>query len=162
MKQYYKPLFFLSGLVAISMLSACSNIKDYSNHKPHNMSVKTKTNSGSSFSNIKTSLNIYSLNKKCETDYLGNVELDSEKTKIGLSTRKLLYLDFSFVSSGYFSPTSSMNYDTLLKPRKGAQYYIELSYLDDMYNMEIWEKRSKKRSKKELEIRAFDSCKAGK
>ena len=112
---------------------------------------------------ITTSLNIYSVNNKCEAQYLGTVDLEKAKTDLGLPANKLLYLDFRFVTSGFLrSGRSSMSYDTLLKPRSGAQYYIELSYLDDMYDMEIWEKRSKKSSKRELDNRPYDSCKAAK
>ena len=162
-KLFHMQFVLVVGLIFISLLSGCSNIKTYPAYQPENIRVETKADSGSFFTDIKTSLHIYSVNNECKTSYLGTVNFNKAKNRLGLPANKLLYLEFTFVNSGFFvSRTSSMSYDTLLKPRKGAQYNIELSYLDDMYNMEIWEKRSKKSSKRELDARSFDSCKNGK
>lgn len=163
MPRVYKTVVFVSGLVMIGVLGACSNIKPYPDHQPENVVVKVTADSGSFFTDIKTALHIYNVNNKCESHYLGTVDFDNPDTSLGLPANKLLYLDFSFVNSGFLSnQSSSMSYDTLLTPQKGAQYYIQLSYLDDMYNMEIWEKRSNKASKRELDRQSYDSCKPSK
>ena len=163
MTSFYKSVNILSGLVMISVLGACSNIKPYPDHRPENVIVKVTADSGSFFTDIKTALHIYSVNNDCKSNYLGTVDFENPITRLGLPTNELLYLDFSFVNSGFLSSqSSSMSYDTLLTPLKAAQYNIELNYMDDMYNMEIWEKLSNKVSKRELDRRSYDSCKQSK
>lgn len=112
---------------------------------------------------IDTLVHIYQLSSKCESEYLGTVELDGSKADVGLPVGQLLYMNFVFVRGGFFSAsTSSTNIDTLLKPKPGAHYLADLQYLDGLYDMEIWERTSGKSGKRKLPIVPFEACKGGK
>jgi hypothetical protein len=156
----YIPLSLLY-LCGLALLSACSGIKTYPNDHPANMKVVAKTDSGSILQGIDTMVHIYTVSNKCESEYLGTVELDDNKSDVGLPVGQLLYLNFVFVRGGFFSSsTSSTGIDTLLRPKPGAHYLADLQYLDDMYDMEIWERTSGKSGKRKLPIVPFEACKA--
>lgn len=157
----YKLISFVWGLLGLALVSGCSNIKTYSENYPDNMQVKTRTDSGSFFSSLDTVVHIYRLNNKCESDYLGTVEFEDPVTDIGLPVNQLLYLDFVFINSSYGS-SSSMSHETLLRPKKGARYEVALTYLDALYDVELWERRSRKAARKPLTMVPYEACKPAK
>lgn len=157
----------IRGLAVLSLcstlLAGCSGIKTYSEAYPDNMRVQTETDSGSIFSSIDASVHIYHLNGRCESTYIGTVDLDRNPTDIGLATDKLHYLNFSFVRSGFLSSsTSTMGYDTLINPRPGIDYQVQLSYLDDLYDVQIREKRPAQSKGRLLKQVPYEACKSGK
>ena len=120
------------------------------------MFVKTKVDSG-----VEARIDIYEMDeKKCEGDYAGTVNLNELNTKFGLKNSTLSYLDFRFISSGFFSATTnSSGMSTLIKPRKGRRYDISVSYEDNIYDIEIREKRSKTKKGRLLNIVPLQACK---
>jgi len=152
----------LAGLCGLLVLTGCSGLKTYPNDRPANVHLKTETDSGSMLTGIDTQVHIYRVSSKCTTDYLGTVEMDENTADVGLPVGELLYVNFVFVRSGFLSSsTSSTGIDTLIKPKRGAKYIVDLQYLDDMYDMQIWEKASTKSGKRKLPIVPFDACKPG-
>ena len=70
------------------------------------------------------------------------VELDSKKTHVGIPVTKTSLLSFRFHSSSFWSNSSStITYDTLLKPSQRAKYDIFARYVNNIYNVEITEYR---------------------
>ena len=153
--RYGLLLVIFSGL-----LGACSAVKTYPNNHEKNLLIKTRTDSGSVFSSIEAALDIYSVEKSCQVNYLGTVKLDSPQVSVGIPQDKPRLLSFRFGSSGFFSnASSSISYDTLLLPRKGHHYDINVKYIDDIYNVEIFEKKTAKTAKgKELPQRLLQGC----
>ena len=147
-----KSIFYI--FIFALVLAACSNLKTYPNDLTKNVFVKTKIESG-----IKVRVDIFEVNKKCEGEYIGSVELNGSSRKIGLNSSKLHYLDFRFISSGFFTAsTSSSGLSTLVKTRKGYIYDVLLSYEDSIYDVEIGEKRINRKKGNELEIIPLQDC----
>ena len=157
MELMFRRSFFILCFVTVSV--GCSNIKSYPNNLTKNIFIKTKTESGSFFSSVKARVDIFDVDKKCQAKYIGTVDLDEKKKKVGLAKNKISYLDFRFLSSGFLSSSSSStSMSTLLKARKGYIYDVLVSYVDDLYNVEIWEKRSKRSKGRELDTIPLNEC----
>ncbi|MDH5485339.1 MAG: hypothetical protein OEY43_08920 [Gammaproteobacteria bacterium] len=154
----YKSTFIL--LCLVSLLSACSGsgIKPYSSDLKHNIQVKTKTSTASYFSSIKARLDIYQVDKGCKVIYQGSVKLDKPVVNTGIPQARNNYLVFNFASSSFLGGSSSISYDTLLKTRKGYSYDIEVSYADNIYNVELFERGKKKSARRAIEIKELDNC----
>jgi hypothetical protein len=155
----FKLIFSL--LCLSILLSACSSsgIKPYSSELKNNIQVRTKTSTESYFSSIKARVDIYQVDKDCKVNYQGSVKLDKPVVDIGIAEARNSYLVFGFASSSFLGGDSSISYDTLLKPRKGYTYEIEVSYADNIYNVEMFELGRKKSVKRQIETAELDACK---
>lgn len=127
------------GLVAVLFtLTACSGLQTYPNNLDKNLNVRTQLQSGSAFSKVRASMSIYQVNSKCQIEYEGTVKLDEQRVPVGIPAGRWSYLVFDFSSSGFLSNTSTNTSSrTLLNPRAGKHYDIDVSYLDDIYNVTI-------------------------
>ena len=144
-------------LVLVSVqFAGCSSLKTYPNDLPKNVRVQTKTSSGSIFQKLNAGLNIYEVDRQCQTAYLGTVDLHHPVVDVGLPVQKQIYLEFTFDKSArFYNSSSSMNYGTLLRPILSRQYVIDVSYLDDLYQVKIREKGAPSA----IERKPLESCK---
>lgn len=132
---------FLIVFGTVFGLAACSGIKPYHNPAQPNLQVQVNTE-------VDTYLHIYAIQQNCQLNYQGSVELDKPRLDISLPVSENSYLVFTFSSSSFWSSSSgSMNYETQLKPRKGYRYEAQVSYIENIYNIELFEYRNKKSSK---------------
>jgi hypothetical protein len=142
-----------------ALMSGCSGIKTYPNKLEKNLNVEIEKDSGSFFSSIKTAVDIYTINKDCSTEYAGTVQLRKPTAEIGIPTGRSSYLAFVFHESGFLSSTSSTTtFDTMIRPRKGYSYSAKVSYMDDIYNVELFEKKAGRKKGREIETRDLSSC----
>ncbi len=127
-------------VLAACLLAGCSGIKPYPDHPEKNLQLSTKTDSGSPFSSVRAALDIYRVDQGCQMHYEGTVDLRDSSLAIGIPVGEPSYLAFAFNSSSWLgSSQGSITYDTLLTPRPGYEYDVEVSYADDMYDVVIRE-----------------------
>lgn len=149
-------------MLLVGALAACSGIKTYPNNLEKNLQVRTSTDSGSIFSRVHASLSISRVDAQCQTQYEGTVDLGKGAVEVGVPLERSSYLVFDFSSSGLLSSTSStMGHATLLKPRAGYRYDIEVTYRDDIYNVVIRESRSGTSEGRDIVLRQLDTCERG-
>lgn len=148
----------LTLLLVLSLLTACSGIKTYPNTMDKNLHVTTETDSGSVFSSLNTSVDIYQVKADCTIEYTGSVQLDSQSVDIGIPTERSSYLVFVFASSGFFSNSSMTSYDTLLRPRKGYNYNAKVSYMDDIYNVVMQETPTHTTKNRVIDAKELAAC----
>lgn len=131
------------GLLAtIGFLVGCSGKYTYPNTLAKNLHIQTTTESGSFFSSVHAAVGIYQVDDNCEIEYQGTVDLDERPVSVGIPTGSPSYLVFEFSSSSFLANSSrSISYQTLLRPVDGHDYDIKVSYVDDIYNVEIQESR---------------------
>lgn len=142
------------------LLSGCAGIKPYSDKSEKNFLIHTKTQSDSFFSSVSTALDIYQVDTDCQGTYVGTVKLDRDKVWVGIPSSKTSYLRFRFDSGGFLSNSSSrITFETLIKPLQGNYYGIIVRYMEDIYNVEIREKRSPGAKGKEMLVYHLDECK---
>lgn len=155
-------LFCIAGLlIAAGLMAGCSGIRPYPNDLAKNMRIQTETKSGSVFSSLRASVDIYKVDKNCQVDYQGTVRLDKPSVMVGMPQNKLGYVVVRFNSSCFLcGSSSSMRQEILLKPRRGYNYDVKVKYIDDIYDVRIMEKHPQKSKKgRELEHRDLNDCK---
>ena len=136
------------------LLQGCASTKKYTSTHEKNLVVRTVADSGT-----KMFLDIYDVNYRCEVKFLGTVTLDSKKTQVAIPVNKNSLLSFRFHSSSFWSnSSSSITYDTTLKPLKAAKYDIFARYVNNIYNVNITEYRPGKR-KRPVPHRELNECK---
>lgn len=148
-----KKITILSLFLFIS--TGCSGIKTYPNDLPKNLTVITKTDSRM-FNRVYPSLHVYDIDKTCALTYIGTIKLKDKQTEVGIPAGKTNYFSFEFTSKSW-SVQSSTAMGVLLNTKKKTHYKVDASYKDDIYNIEIFEKRKKKF--KEIEHKTHSSCK---
>ena len=149
-------------VLLVGSLASCSGIKTYPNSLEKNLQVRTSTESGSIFSSVRASLSISRVDAQCQTYYEGTVKLGKGAVEVGVPVERWSYLVFDFSSSGLLSSTSStMGHATLLKPRPGYRYDIEVTYRDDIYNVVIRESRTGTNVGRDIALRRVDTCEQG-
>lgn len=157
---YLKKAIFLAALFSSSLLLGCSGIKPYPNDLDKNLVITTTTESGSIFASVKTSLDIYQITTDCSLDYKGTVKLDNATQSVGIPTNIPSYLVFGFTSRSFLASSSgNISYVTVLEARKGYQYLIHASYIDDIYNVEIRETHPRKKTFRRIDRTALNLCK---
>jgi len=141
------------------ILNGCSAIKTYPDNWAKNIFIISDTKSDSVMSSVKASIDIFDVNNKCREKYIGTVQLKNKKSKIGLKNNQIIYLDFHFLTSGFFASSSSVSgLGTLIKTRNGYIYEVMASYKGNIYDVSIWEKRTKGAKGRELEFIPLHQC----
>jgi len=146
-------------LLGFGFLTGCSGIKTYPNNLDKNLYITTTTESGSFFSSVNAALDVYLVNRDCSLEYQGTIKLEKTSVNVGIPTDKSSYLVFGFASSSFLANSSgSISQETLLKPRKGYRYKINVSYIDDIYNVDIRETHPRKSTSREIETVGLNTC----
>ena len=146
-------------LLAAGLLTGCSGLRPYPDTLPGNMRIVTETDSGSVFSKVRAAVDIYSVNPDCTTDYEGTVQLNGPSIEVGIPPGKLSYTVFVFSNSSFLANSrSSISHATLLKPRAGYVYDVKVSYIDDIYNVDIRETHPRKSASRTIELKDLSSC----
>jgi hypothetical protein len=154
-----KTSFFL--LLAALLLAGCSGVKTYPDLASKNVHVRTKLVEERMFGSIRADLDVYSVDAKCEAQYLGTLELDKASVDLGIPSGQQTYLVFVFSSKGMLgSAKGSTTYTTLLRPRAGFEYRADVRYVDDIYNVDLIETQPGKKSGRELEPRRLENCRS--
>jgi hypothetical protein len=146
-------------LLIVSLLVGCSGIKTYPNTLDKNLHVRTATDSGSLFSSVRTAVDIHHVGADCTTEYEGTVQLEKPSIKIGIPSNTWSRLVFVFANNSFLANSSStITYETLLKPRAGYTYEIKVRYQDDIYNVSVQETHPDDPARREVERRTLRAC----
>lgn len=139
------------------MLAACSlSVKTYPDTLPKNVQVRTDTSS-----NVRAAVHIHRVDAKCLTEYEGTLELDRPAVELGVPAGRTSVLAVTFSTASLLSGSStSTRYATLLTPRTGHRYDVEVRYRENMYGVTIREIDPRRSSSREIARRDPVSCKA--
>jgi len=156
-----RHLIVLAGIAAFATLvSGCAQVTPYPNTLAKNVHVHTRTDTGSMFSSVQANLHVYAVDRECKTRYLGVMALNVPTVDVGLAPDRRAYLVFGFNSSSWLANgDSSISQDTLLTPRNGYSYDIDVSYIDDLYNVVIHEV-DRRGHRHEVDTRRLSACRA--
>ena len=145
-------------IAGIILLNGCAGLKPYRSDHENNLLISTETDSGF-FSNVRTAVDIYSVDANCMTKYQGTVKLNEPQVAVGLETNEMSYLVFTFTSSAFLSNSHrTTSYDTMVRPRAGYNYDVSVSYRDNIYNVSIQERHSMGRKSSELSPTLLNGC----
>lgn len=149
-----KHLRRVALLLSLSLLTACGGgTKLYRSSLPPNLTINTVAES------VTTTLNIHSVGAQCKTSYQGTVELDKATTELGIPTAKPTYLIVGFSSSSFLRGSNSLtSYDVLLVPRPGYRYEMGIRYVDNIYNVELFEVNRKTGKRRDVGEATLQNC----
>ncbi len=133
--------------------SGCSNLKTYQLSGSTKLLINSKTDSG-----IKTEVDVYHVNTSCQLSYQGTITVDNSPLEKSLSQKNAHYLVVRFSSSSFFTGSHSMSKDLMFKPATGKRYYLDLSYIDDIYNIELKESRTSSNKRKSVAQLNLNQC----
>ena len=141
------------------LLVGCSGKYTYPDTLAKNLHIQTETESGSIFSSVRAALGVYQVDDQCRIEYQGTVDLDGRPVSVGIPSGRPSYLVFEFASSSFLANSRrSISYETLLLPVAGRDYDIKVSYMDDIYNVEIRESRPGDAVVRNIERKDLRAC----
>lgn len=152
------------GRVVVLILSAgfiagCSGLRPYVSDYDKNLYITTRTEASGFLANVRAAVDIYSVDSDCARQYQGTIDLRKESVAVGLPPDTLSSLSFTFESSAFLTNSrGTMSYDTVLEPRDGYDYDVNVSYIDNIYNVSIRERNSSSGESRELVANFLDSC----
>lgn len=124
------------------------------------MTVNLKTDESSGFfTKFQVLAGVNDLNKKCEIDYKGHVELEKGKNKIGLVPGQLTLFLINIAHTRGNSQTNYKN-GMLIRPKRNRRYELDVEYLDSLLDLRLYEVRKSKR--KRLKIIPQSGCRPAK
>lgn len=151
---------FAGAAVVFVLLTGCSGLKTYPNTHEKNVRIRTDTAS-SFFEKVRVSVHVHAVDARCQLEYQGTVNLDASPFGVGIPADRPSYLVFNFSSSSFLgSSSSSITQETLLRPRPGVQYDVQLSYRNDIYNVVVQEVVPG-RGPREMALVGLGACRAG-
>ena len=149
----------MAVLVAvIAVLSGCSGLKPYRGDYENNLRIATQTDSGF-LSSVRASVDIYNIDASCAISYQGTVELEDPTVIVGISPDAASYLVFVFSSGAFLSNSSgTISYETMLRPKAGEFYDVDVSYQNNIYNVGIRERGNTGRGDRLMPAEPLELC----
>lgn len=146
-------------MVLAGLLAGCSGKYTYPNTLAKNLYIETTTDSASILSSVRAAMGVYRVDEHCRIEYQGTVDLDSSSISVGIPAGEPSYLVFEFASSSFLANSRrSITYETLLVPIAGRDYRLEVSYVDDIYYVQIREGRSGELAMRRIPRKSLQAC----
>jgi hypothetical protein len=158
-----KPVWLL---LFAGVLAGCAGVPPYESDLPANLNVKTKLSSPSVLltaplaGTFDADMHVTAVDRRCQKNYRGSVKLTNTAVSVGIPVDQPSYLEFQFSGSSLLTRGSaSSTYTTLLTPRSGHQYDVDVAYADEMYNITVYERNPRSGLRRAVERRPFSACK---
>ena len=141
-------------LVLAAVLAAgCGGAVRYADPGGKNLVVRTQ------LSDARAVLGVHAVDAQCKPVYEGYVDLEPGVTQVGIPPGRLSYLVFEFSTSSFWAGRrGSITQETLLRPRPGATYDVQVSYKNDLYEVTIRETTRGGRPR-DVELAGLGACK---
>jgi hypothetical protein len=154
-------------LLSAGIVAGCAGgSPSYKSDSPPNLNIRTKLSSPSVLltgpgGSFEAQMHVTSVDRNCQKSYRGAVRLDSATLAVGLPADQAAFLEFEF--SGRFAPArgeATSTYSTLLTPRSGHQYDVDVVYADKAYSITVHERNPHTGARRGVERRPFRACAA--
>jgi hypothetical protein len=152
-------------LLFAGALAGCAGSPPYESTLPPNLNVKTTLSSPSVLltaplaGSFEADMHVIALDRRCQKNFRGSVKLGAAPVSVGIPPDEPSYLVFEFSGRSLLTRgAASSTYGTVLTPRSGHQYDVTVAYVDEMYNITVYE-RNPRGVRREVERRALSSCK---
>ncbi len=150
----------------VAMTASCSGLQPYESTLPANLNVSVKVVRGGvlsvsapGISSFSVDMHVIAVSPRCEKTYRGGVEISSAPVKVGIPVGSSTLLAFEFSGHNFLTRGSgSSSWASLLTPRGGYQYDIDVSYNGGMYSVEMYERNPGNGQRRALDYRSFRSC----
>ena len=148
-----------AALLCTAFLTSCAGTRPYEATSDRNVRFNTAVASGSWVSSVQASVHVHSVDRACRTTYEGTIPLEGSTVVTGLPTDRPRYMVIVFNSSSFLlNRRGSINYSTVLTPRRGYDYEIAVRYVDDTYNATVVEVHRRDGTRRPLRHRPLNMC----
>lgn len=152
MSRQIKFIFVIS-LLSLAISGCASNYKPYQTNLTHNIEVKSNTEA------IRATLEIYNIKKECNAEYQGVLELDEEIITLGVPDNQPSHLVVGFSERSLLGHSSRYFYSEFtLIPRSDYHYLVDVYYIDDIYDVLLYEINQSSGKKQKLNIKEMRIC----
>lgn len=146
-------------LLCGSLLGCASSPQPYRGNYEKNLTVHLNLSDPRGLlSSAAASVGVNDMVDDCSSQYQGFVALSPGSNKIGLQPGHATYLIFT-VSHGRLGKRSNFGRGMLLTPAAGRQYEVRIDYVNDMFDLRLYE--TSQSGRKELTIVPLTSCRPG-
>ncbi len=154
-------------LTFAGVLAGCSGLPRYESDLPANLNVKARLSSplllhtAPLAGTFDADMHVTSVDRRCQKNYRGSVKLGSAAVRVGIPADQPSYLVFEFSGRSFLTrgTASSSTYATLLTPRSGYQYDVDVAYADEMYSITVYQRNPRSGLRREVERQPFSACK---
>jgi len=92
---------------------------------------------------------------------MGSVDLDKNRLQLGIDTDQPSLLVIGFSSSSFWGNSSGyIDYSITLLPGKAYRYEFEVSYVEDIYNIIVYEINRATGKRREMRDGELQNCQA--
>ena len=103
-------------------------------------------------------MEIYSVSKNCKVQSENLVKLKKGDRSFSLIENKKYYIQVSFASWSFSSGYGNVTMGSLLNILPNSQYIIKVTYIDNMYDLEIHQRDFENTTSKQLYLIPLSSC----
>ncbi len=135
------------------LLISCSSLRPYSYQGEDNLVINTTTDE-----HIDTVVDIYDAENPCQLEYQGSIQVKPVSMTTGLPVNIHHYLVINFSSSSMWTGDKNMGVNSVLQPEQGFRYQYDLSYKDNIYNVELREINTTTGKSRLRESDVLESC----
>lgn len=135
----------------IAVAAGCSGLKTYPTDAGGNLAVRSRLDGG-----VKGALHIHRVDGKCETRYVGTVQIDRPSLALALPAGQRTYLVVTFDTSSFLGGSRSTSAGLLLTPRPGSRYDLAVRYHGSIYDVALSE--SDARGRRTLKRQDLGAC----
>ena len=151
-----KTFQFMPIALAALFLIGCSAVRPFHEAPERNLHVRVKLKDDDA--KIRADLDLFAKVDKCNDSYIGSVELNKPVMDIGLPIGKELHLTYSVTRNSFSGGRRTLNFLSSLTPRPGYEYYADLSWVDGMYNLEVFESQGRGKGKHRIALNPAQGC----
>ena len=140
-------------LGAALFLAGCASDSRYADLPEKNLVVRTETGSA------RAVLGVHAVDAQCRLTYEGSVQLDRPVVRVGIPAGRPSYLVFRFATSSFLgSRQGSISEETLLRPRRGATYDVQVTYRNELYEVVVREVPEGGGRPRQLPLAGLSTC----
>lgn len=153
---YHQRIIAIAAIL-ICVSAGCSGARTYHGEEQKNLFISTNTPSRGWLSSVDAELDIYEIFDDCGVGYRGTVDLRAPVVEVGVPEGVPAYLVFRIDNVVFTNNTrSTAFYDLALYPEYGQVYDVNVTYRDNLYDIEVEERRRGEPAGEHLYIGRFD------
>jgi len=141
---------------SLVVLGACASAgKPYPESPNGNLSVRAEVERG-----VDAAVYIHRMAAGCARELQGVVRLDERSATVDLPVGQAAYLVADFDSSSFLGGSRRTSAGTVLQPRAGYRYQLELRYREGIYDVGLTEQDERTGVRRALPRRDAEPCKS--
>lgn len=141
-------------LLIVVAIAGCASAR-YQDRQEKNVTIHVKLGKEGLFTSTEIVAGINDIAPDCSSSYRGYIPLRAGANELGLATGQRTYLMVE-IEQSKFRQKSSFSRGVLFTPGQGRKYEVEVAYVDEMFDLRLYEAAGKTR--KPLDVVPASAC----